>query len=360
MAFNNRFGQLRYDFNGNLELGQLTASRGTRVTVLEHVDDKWLRCATNSAVGLVPKSYIDFSAEAKSPTGKALIIDTTGSSAGVGRSGVTAAVRSSTSKAVAREEANTATPDHATATVGSPVNVLVPDTAIAEPVLTRSVSLPPKKPARKHVALASRSIPEAESQEPLADQQLALLQLEMSRLRAELSAKDELLDEMQASLQDKSQQADELLAESRAISMQTEELLRAQLEEKDKQLDILQTSVDNFRVSSLPLDGGDPAYLSAAPTETQANGSGSSVSQSPRKDRAFMDDFLLSVLEQKDTLQDEVHDLSNQLAETKAKLGMMEYERERAETDRRMQDRRRANGERPISPAPVLRVRQRD
>ena len=74
-----------------------------------------------------------------------------------------------------------------------------------------------------------------------------------------------------------------------------------------------------------------------------------------RKDRAFMDDFLLSVLEQKDELQDQVYDLTKQLVETKAKLGMMEFEHERSESQRRMLERKRGSASsdtdmRPMSP----------
>ncbi len=41
MAFNNRFGKMRYDYHGDPQAGQLVATEGTRVTVLEIVDGNW-------------------------------------------------------------------------------------------------------------------------------------------------------------------------------------------------------------------------------------------------------------------------------------------------------------------------------
>ncbi len=128
---------------------------------------------------------------------------------------------------------------------------------------------------------------------------------------------------------EKGEQADELILEARAISQQTEELLRAQLLEKDKQIEILKGCLEGLSAEPPAEKAADSSLDSSL-----LDGNGGS-----RKDRAFMDDFLISVLEQKDALQDQVYDLSNKLAETKAKLGMMQFEQERAESQRRMQER---------------------
>mgnify|MGYP001319990050 CR=1 FL=1 len=124
MAFNNRFGRMRYDFEGDPSCGQLTAAQGTPVTVLEIVDEEWLaptklkrrmqekhgeeeeqevqitlrfllprapthvpsfllilflsyrlRCATGSGTsGLVPKSYVDLTGGVGSPTTSAPVL----------------------------------------------------------------------------------------------------------------------------------------------------------------------------------------------------------------------------------------------------------------------------------------------
>lgn len=52
-----------------------------------------------------------------------------------------------------------------------------------------------------------------------------------------------------------------------------------------------------------------------------------------------MDDYLISVLEQKDQLADELHARTNAYAEIKAKLGMAEFENERLLAEVRAQVR---------------------
>ena len=100
---------------------------------------------------------------------------------------------------------------------------------------------------------------------------------------------------MQTLVQTTNAEAAALLAEVRACSLQTESQLREQLADKDKQLLLLQGMLD-AQAESRP---------STPPLQTASAAAGDACTPS-RKDRAFMDSMLLSVLEQRDTLQDQV------------------------------------------------------
>ena len=60
----------------------------------------------------------------------------------------------------------------------------------------------------------------------------------------------------------------------------------------------------------------------------------------PAEQDSFLDDFLLTVLEQKDRLADEVHSLNCAFADAKAQLGMTELEKERLQAELRAVGRR--------------------
>ena len=106
----------------------------------------------------------------------------------------------------------------------------------------------------------------------------------------------------------------QIVADVRANAQRREQGLRTQLAEKDKQIATMQDMLGTSKQSKL-FKGGD---------------------------RAFMDDLLLTVLEQKDALADELHSLSNEFLKLKARLGMSEFEKEKLEAESRAQKRRSA------------------
>lgn len=139
---------------------------------------------------------------------------------------------------------------------------------------------------------------------------------EIDTLQEAVRLRDELLDEMQRMISKKKEETDHLLQEARRISDDQMKILRLQLQEKDKQVKLLQDMVNDMdsshRISSDLHD--------IHGSETQ-------------RDRPFVDDFLLKVLGERDELTDKLHDLHNELAETKARLGTAELEKERLLVD---------------------------
>lgn len=159
----------------------------------------------------------------------------------------------------------------------------------------------------------------------------ALLELkeeELQKLTIVNNEKDELLTMMQQTQGENSDRVTELMAETRALASRSEETYRAQLKEKGKQLEIMQALLDDAqRASARPTDvfggaGGEPGKL----------------------DRGFMDDFLISVLEQKDQLADQLYTLNNAYADVKARLGMAEFEREKLQAEFRAAARKGGHG----------------
>eukprot|EP00039_Didymoeca_costata_P008177 m.108800 g.108800 ORF g.108800 m.108800 type:complete len:814 (+) comp13980_c0_seq2:409-2850(+) len=133
---------------------------------------------------------------------------------------------------------------------------------------------------------------------------------EIQKLRGEILEKDEMLTALRKALKHNTSCAEELVNEARAMAQNTEESYRAQLEEKDKQVQILQSLIDSQKKKQVPSEFKPP-------------------------ERAFMDDFLLAVLEQKDKLADELHSLNNEYARMKAQLGMSEFQKEKLEAETR-------------------------
>lgn len=138
------------------------------------------------------------------------------------------------------------------------------------------------------------------------EEELALKSEELARVDMEVAAKDDLLETMQRTLMEKAEEADELVLEARNLACKTEEMLKAQLNEKDKQLDILQGLLDELTQEG---ELKRTVVTSEEGSVTRFDRAGSSAAAQP-KDRAFFDEFLLSVLEQKDELTDQLHDLN--------------------------------------------------
>ena len=124
--------------------------------------------------------------------------------------------------------------------------------------------------------------------------------------------RDELLEEMQAVVQQAKQRTENLVAEARSVSNEEVKLLKFQLEQKTKQVDLLQEMVNDMESSSRLTS--DVQEISGSTTQ---------------RERPFVDDFLLKVLGERDELTDQLHDLHNELAETKAHLGTAQLEKER-------------------------------
>jgi hypothetical protein len=99
-------------------------------------------------------------------------------------------------------------------------------------------------------------------------------------------------------VQSSNAEAATLLADARSGSLQTEAQLRQELQEKNKQLLLLQSLLET-QAESRPVTPPPP------PQQQQQHHASDPVSPS-KKDRAFMDTMFLSVLEQRDTLQDQV------------------------------------------------------
>eukprot|EP00037_Helgoeca_nana_P036734 m.12829 g.12829 ORF g.12829 m.12829 type:complete len:876 (+) comp7904_c0_seq1:52-2679(+) len=150
-------------------------------------------------------------------------------------------------------------------------------------------------------------------------------QLELERLRAEVTEKDLLLETMQKTLKANADTVDELMCEAKELAARTEMEYSAQLEIKTKELDT---------VRALMMEMQDTQSASPAPRSPRFT-----RAQEKKTDRSFMDDYLISVLEQKDKLADELHARTNSYAEIKAKLGMAEFENERLLAEYRAQTR---------------------
>mmetsp|Transcript_35936 Transcript_35936/g.94217 ORF Transcript_35936/g.94217 Transcript_35936/m.94217 type:complete len:927 (+) Transcript_35936:37-2817(+) len=148
-------------------------------------------------------------------------------------------------------------------------------------------------------------------------------QLELERLRAEVTEKDALLETMQKTLRDNANTVDELMRDAKQLASRAEAEYKVQLEVKSKELSAVR------------------ALLAEAQSEK------GSPSRSPRfqqraekkSDRSFMDDYLITVLEQKDKLADELHARTCAYAELKSQLGMAEFEKERLLAECRAQSR---------------------
>ncbi|EGD83010.1 hypothetical protein PTSG_03646 [Salpingoeca rosetta] len=142
---------------------------------------------------------------------------------------------------------------------------------------------------------------------------------ELETLREAVKVRDELLDEMQRALAQKREETDELVEETRRIGEEQARILRLQLDEKHKQVELLQGMVNDMDSN----------------TRLSSDLQGISGSEAQRE-RPFVDDFLLKVLAERDDLTDKLHDLHNELAETKAKLGTSELDKERLQVEMRM------------------------
>ena len=124
----------------------------------------------------------------------------------------------------------------------------------------------------------------------------------------------------------------QIVAGVRATAQRREQGLRTQLAERDKQIATMQDMLGTSKESKL-FNGGD---------------------------RAFMDDLLLTVLEQKDALADKLDALSNEYLKLKAKLGMSEFEKEKLEAESRAQQRRSAGSIGSAGSVGSLRQRSED
>eukprot|EP00040_Diaphanoeca_grandis_P031090 m.185260 g.185260 ORF g.185260 m.185260 type:complete len:884 (-) comp32225_c0_seq1:569-3220(-) len=147
---------------------------------------------------------------------------------------------------------------------------------------------------------------------------------ELQKLVLESAEKDALLTSMQQTLKENSEHVSELMKETRELASRTESTYKAQLEEKSKQLKIMHALLD------------DAQKPSSNPSEVL----GKNGEPTAKLDRAFMDDFLISVLEQKDQLADKLYTLNNAYADIKAKLGMAEFEKEKLLAESRAANRR--------------------
>eukprot|EP00041_Stephanoeca_diplocostata_P026062 m.694803 g.694803 ORF g.694803 m.694803 type:complete len:323 (-) comp22885_c0_seq2:181-1149(-) len=160
---------------------------------------------------------------------------------------------------------------------------------------------------------------------------------EIERLKLEIAEKDEMLADLQKKVVEKnSSSIEDLLAETRSCVDRTLKTYEAQIAEKDKQLAIMQALLDDARKQS---------SIYATSSLLQGNGP-----NSRKPDRAFMDDYLISILEQKDNLQDELHTLNTAYADVKARLGMAEFEKEKIQAEYRAASRARRAGETGSNP----------
>jgi hypothetical protein len=148
---------------------------------------------------------------------------------------------------------------------------------------------------------------------------------QLERMTVDMQEKDTMLESLQQSLRENTARADELIQQARTVAERTADSFRTQIAEKDKQLQIMQSLLEESKVST----------VSSSSLNQQV--------QSRNPDRAFMDEFLLTVLEQKDRLADQLHSLNSEYAKMKARLGMTEFEKEKLEAASRAQTRRRGS-----------------
>eukprot|EP00043_Microstomoeca_roanoka_P012365 m.119595 g.119595 ORF g.119595 m.119595 type:complete len:837 (-) comp15473_c1_seq2:56-2566(-) len=146
----------------------------------------------------------------------------------------------------------------------------------------------------------------------MADSEAESTAVELETLREAVKVRDELLDEMQKVLAMKREESDALVSEVRRNAEEQIKVLKLRLDEKETQIQLLQGIVNdldsNNRLNSDLQDiKGSEAH----------------------RERPFVDDFLLKVLQERDELTDKLHDMHNELVEVKAQLGTSELEKER-------------------------------
>jgi len=179
--------------------------------------------------------------------------------------------------------------------------------------------------------MASQTAPAAQASAPHPKHATAATEV-IHYLTEQLMEKDVLLETLQRALKDNTTKAEEIVAGVRATAQRREQGLRTQLAERDKQIATMQDMLGTSKESKL-FNGGD---------------------------RAFMDDLLLTVLEQKDALADKLDALSNEYLKLKAKLGMSEFEKEKLEAESRAQQRRSAGSIGSAGSVGSLRQRSED
>ena len=141
-----------------------------------------------------------------------------------------------------------------------------------------------------------------------------------------------MLEALQQRLEDKTLEADELVTETKTMAALTREVTDLELAEKDKQLDDVRCPAIPPSGTLLMLMGGVPqmralldkfaadaiagshvrdAEAGAADAQRPANGETASLPPD------VMDEYLISILKEKDAFQDIVHDLRTELVATK-------------------------------------------
>ena len=289
MSFNKRFARARHELAGDKVHDQLTIKHRDSLTVIEHVDENWVRCTNQAGErGLVPLSYLDFDEPSLARSHV-----TWGESDDGGRSyshqpqgtdnlapplpltdpdSATEAV-AETSMAALQSAYDQLY--HALTIRSAEVARLEKELDEKDRALLHAKSqIPPAKPPRSldrshsvhergagggHRGVSPRAgdpdLPPMILSQHTNDehrQLLALKEDEMSRLNLELAEKDQLLDELQMAVKESVARSDELLEESRTIATKTEDMLRSRLDEKDKQLTILQVCRNTCWVAHPP------------------------------------------------------------------------------------------------------------
>ena len=148
-------------------------------------------------------------------------------------------------------------------------------------------------------------------------------------LEEALELRDTLLDELQKSLEQSQSETREMLQESRALQGKLEANARAQLAEKDKQISILQGMVGELRTTAAT------AATAAAQEDNDDGNDGDDGQGGGRRrtshhvERPLHHDYLVTLLEERDTLADRMHDLSTDMILTKAQLAETNLKAER-------------------------------
>eukprot|EP00055_Hartaetosiga_balthica_P015937 m.98037 g.98037 ORF g.98037 m.98037 type:complete len:896 (+) comp8999_c0_seq1:92-2779(+) len=179
---------------------------------------------------------------------------------------------------------------------------------------------------------------------------------EVEELREAVRVRDELLDEMQIIMAKKAEEANQSVASIQHLLMEQEEVYEKRLGEKEKQIGFLKQILDTHgqATGKIHNDGVDKKAQSLAkhssPSTTSSSTTTSNnttsqitsaiiastlsdadddIGEIPQED-SVLNDYLFKVLAKRDSLQDQLHDMTEELILTKTTLGSSELEKERA------------------------------
>lgn len=160
-----------------------------------------------------------------------------------------------------------------------------------------------------------------------------------------MAINETLVDDLQRSLKDARDEAKEMREESASLAQSLRNNYAAQLREKDKQIAILQSLVADLgpRSSGAFEDAG-----SSQPADDEHE----PERESHHVTRPLHHDYLVTVLEERDSLADRLHDTSEELLRIKAALATTSFEKEQQAVRLRRLEREIESGgsERLVSP----------